>query len=313
MTGVVADKLITDQNLGAWLIKCDPTSKYDLPRAIEERGLEIILNWSVTDNYRSRMMKPTDKAILWVSGDSRRMTRGIWGIGWVTGFVQDTIHEELDPDEETFWHSEADRLAVTNDVDLDIPLFEDGLSDEDLRAAGIDDLEVQKQPQGSNPSWVSTEQLAAIQSLLDEWPEWVEPDEEITVTTGGAGFGDPLTNKLVEEAAMKEVKKFFGKGWKQKDVSMDKVGWDITFTHKKSGEVALVEVKGRSGNFPVVLLTANEIRAAKEDPGWRLAVVTRALSNPIVVEYTAAEALAAAEPYVYRASMPSKSRHSPSP
>jgi hypothetical protein len=297
----VTDRLITDENLGAWLIKCDPTSKYDLPRAIEELELKVVDNWSVVDNYRSRMMKPTDRVILWVSGNGQKMTRGIWGVGWVTDYVQDVLQVELEPDEDTFWHSEADRLAVTNDVALDIPLFEEALSDADLRAAGIDDLEVQKQAQGSNPSWVSKDQLREIEKLIDEWPEWIEPSEEITVAQGGAGFGDPLTNSMVEAAAMSAVTEFYGDDWEADDVSLDNVGWDITFTHKRTREIARVEVKGLSGDRQVVLLTANEIRAAREESDWYLAVVTRALSQPTVVEYPAEEAVASAEPYVYKA------------
>lgn len=122
----MAANLITEDNLGAWLIKCDPKAKYDLPSAVEA-GLEVVTNWSVANNYRSRMMEPGHKVILWVSGDSKVMDRGIWGIGWVTGYVQDTVHDDVDPaDEETFWHSEEDRLAVTNDIAVDIPLFEGG-------------------------------------------------------------------------------------------------------------------------------------------------------------------------------------------
>lgn len=60
------------------------------------------------------------------------------------------------------------------------------------------------------------------------------------------------------------------------------------------------------GDRPVVLLTANEVRAAAEEEDWVLAVVARALSNPTVVEYTAVEAIAAAEPYVFKASMTPK-------
>ncbi|MDO9455262.1 protein NO VEIN domain-containing protein [Nocardioides sp.] len=300
----MAERTVNEGNLGAWLIKCDPKSKYDLPRAIKELDLEEVTNWSVADNYRSRMMKPEDKVILWVSGDSKLMTRGIWGVGWVTDFVRDTVHEDLEPDEDTYWHNEEDRLAVTNDVALDIPLFEGALSDAELRAADIDDLEVQVQAQGSNPSWVSKEQLARIEELLDEWPEWLEQDEVITISDDGAAHGDPEQNAIVEAAAVQAVIDYYGADWKCDDVGSQKVGWDLTFTHTISGTVAKVEVKGLSGDRPIVLLTANELRAAREEPEWYLAVVTRALSTAEVVEYTAAEAIAAAEPYVYRAAMP---------
>lgn len=100
---------------------------------------------------------------------------------------------------------------------------------------------------------------------------------------------------------MAAVINFYGSDWKAKDVSADKVGWDIAFTRKKSGEVARVEVKGVSGAKPIVLLTPNEIRAAENQESWHLAVVTHALSTAAVSEYTADEALAAATPYVYKA------------
>ena len=298
----MAARRITDDNLGAWLIKCDPTTKYNLPAAMQA-GITVVDNWSVVDNYRSRMMKPGDRAILWVSGNERLMERGIWGVGWVTGYVQDTIYEELEPGDETFWYSEADRLAVTNDIDLDIPLFDAALTAAEIAAAGITDLEVQQIAQMSNPSWVSTEQLSRLRPLLQQWPGWVEAEKGITVSGHGAGFGNPLQNRLVEEAAMAAVVDHYGEEWRCNDVSADKVGWDITFAHKQSREVCRVEVKGVSGDRPIVLLTANEIRAAEEEPGWILAVVTRALTNPNVVEYTARQALDNARPYVYRADL----------
>ena len=298
----MSDRTITEDNLGAWLIKCDPESKFDLPRAIEE-GWTYIDNWSVSRGYRSSMMRPEHKVILWVSGNGRRMARGIWGLGWVEGFVHDTIPEELEEDADSFWHNEEDRLAVTNDIAVFIPLFLQPVTAEQIVAAGITDLEVQVQAAMSNPSWISKEQLQRLAPVLGEWPEYEEPDEEITLTTHGAGFGTPEQNRAVEVAAMDAVVDFYGEDWRHKDVSADKVGWDLTFKHKETREVARVEVKGVSGDRPVVLLTANEIRAAEEEPGWVLAMVTRALSTPQVTEHTADEALAVAEPYVYKADL----------
>ncbi len=149
-------RTITDDNLGAWLIKCSPTSGSDLPAAIRDGSIRIIENWCVSDNYRSRMMEPGDRALLWVSGDNRSMTRGIWGAGWVTDHVRDM------PD--------IDGPDVTKKVALHIPVLDEPLSDADLRAAGADDLEVQRLAVGSNPSWVSMDQLLRIQDLLGPWP-----------------------------------------------------------------------------------------------------------------------------------------------
>jgi hypothetical protein len=298
---------ITEANLGAWLIKCDPEAKFDLPRLIAETGLDVVTNWSVSPNYRSRMMRPGQKAMLWVSGNGRRMTRGIWGVGWVTGYVQDAVHQALQPGDDSYWHSEAERLAVTNDVALDIPLFRSGeeLPATDLVAAGITDLEVQTQAQMSNPSWVSREQLAAIEDLLGVWPKYAEPDKRITVSSRGAGYGSSVQNQAVEEAAVKAVVAYYD-GWRSIDRQRDRCGWDITFTHQGTGQMAHVEIKGVSGDRPTVLLTANELKAARTEENWHLAVVLRALTEPTVLEYTAEDALRAADPYVYRAELPAK-------
>lgn len=232
------------------------------------------------------------------------MARGIWGLGYVTGYVRDEVPQALKPDEFDYWLDEAARLGVTREVEINIPLLEQPITDVELRSAGIDDLEVQVQYQGSNPSWVSKDQLHRLESLLPQWPDEDEqPDREITVSTRAVGFGTPVQRAIVEAAAMEAVTDFYESSqWKVKDVSTDNVGWDLT-CRSPGGEVAKVEVKGVSGNRPIVLLTANEMRAAEEDADWVLAVVTRALSKPAVTEFTAAEALEAAAPYVYKADL----------
>lgn len=123
---------------------------------------------------------------------------------------------------------------------------------------------------------------------------------------------DPLLSRgAVEETATSAVTALHGKDWKAKDVSLDNVGWDITFTDKKTRVVARVEVKGIGGDVPIILLTANELRAVRavrdvrDEADWHLAVVTRVLTKPSVMESSAAQAITAAEPYVYKASLPS--------
>jgi hypothetical protein len=62
--------------------------------------------------------------------------------------------------------------------------------------------------------------------------------------------------------------------------------------------------QGVSGSRPIVLLTVNEILAAREEPDWVLAVVTRALvTSREILMFDRAQALAEATPYVYRADM----------
>lgn len=143
--------------------------------------------------------------------------------------------------------------------------------------------------------------------MLPEWPGWDELTEveQLTVNPrgGGAGFDDPFSNAVVEAAAMGAVQQFYSEGgWHVADVSGDGLGWDLTCT-SPDGDVVRVEVKGVRGDDPHVLLTANELRAAREDCDWWLAVVTRALSKPEVHEFDAPTAITAAKPYVYRADL----------
>ncbi|KRE43712.1 EVE domain-containing protein [Knoellia sp. Soil729] len=158
-------RLITDEKLGAWLLKCDPEANPELRHRVESPGAVVVRTWCVANTYRSRMMKPGDRAVLWISGNGRRLTRGIWGVGWVTGDIQ---------------QGRADAPpASLGDVPLDIPLFEKGaeVSSTALVGAGITDLEVQLQPRMSNPSWVTREQLSRMETLLGSWPAYVPPEQ----------------------------------------------------------------------------------------------------------------------------------------
>jgi DNA-binding transcriptional ArsR family regulator len=128
-----------------------------------------------------------------------------------------------------------------------------------------------------------------------------EPASEfITVSPHGAGYGDPGTNLEVERAAMLLVAEDYAArgGWIVTDVSMQKVGWDLTVTSDDGLEH--LEVKGVSGSKPTVLLTKNEYASATSDPHWRLLVVTQALTAPRMTPFEAQEVVASCRPHVYR-------------
>jgi hypothetical protein len=152
----------------------------------------------------------------------------------------------------------------------------------------------------------SDQTVKAIYSVTPSIATSSDPEDVISVSSFGAGFGSSEHNKRVELAALEAVKLFYqdidGGEWEWEDVGLQKIGWDLTGTHA-SGTVAKVEVKGVTGSAPIILLTKHEWDVAKTDQGWTLAVVTSALTNPKVQLFTPEQAIRAALPYVFKADL----------
>ena len=159
--------------LGAWLLKANP-AVWDL-RGFLDAGERRLTSWAVRPGYRSALMRPGDRVLFWVSGDGRSgFPRGVWGLGAVLAPAE-PWHDA----ERGFWTDEGSRQGVRARVEVDIRLLDEPVTAVELRAAGVDDLEVQRQPFAANPSWVSTAQLARLADLLPGWPVPVgEPREE---------------------------------------------------------------------------------------------------------------------------------------
>jgi len=103
----------------------------------------LVARWCVRPSYRLGLIRPGDPLLLWLSGRDPLHPRGLWAVGEMTG------------------PSDGDTVAVR------LRPMSRPLTDSELRSRGIDDLEVQRQPMGSNPSWVSRRQWSRISSLLD--------------------------------------------------------------------------------------------------------------------------------------------------
>ncbi|MCJ0894978.1 hypothetical protein [Rhodococcus sp. ARC_M5] len=133
-------RAITDQTLGAWVIKCNP-HKTDLAPMVEAgRAHE---DWCVADNYRTRLMVAGQPVLFWVSSHPRR---GIWGAGTLTGT----------PVPAPQWK-----------VSTDIALFDEPILASDIQSIEeLSMLEVFRSLQQSNPSWVDASAWALIRPLL---------------------------------------------------------------------------------------------------------------------------------------------------
>ncbi len=116
-------------------------------------------------------MEPGDRVVFWVSGDGRQgFDRGIWGLGSVVAEAEPWVETE-----QGLWRSASDSHRVRARVEVDLPLLDTPVTDEQLRAAGIDGLEVQRQPFLGNPSVLSRDDLAAMRDLLPPWPTAAAP------------------------------------------------------------------------------------------------------------------------------------------
>jgi hypothetical protein len=141
--GQVTDPRTRVADLGAWLLKSDPggwSARLDDPAPAQL--------WCVRPTYRSRSMAAGDRVLLWVSGDGRRFTPGLWGAGRVTGPVT------------------AGRVPVTVTRFPRVRVGRAELLAEPRLAA----LEVLRQPFGSNPSYVTRGELAVLAELAGPLP-----------------------------------------------------------------------------------------------------------------------------------------------
>lgn len=145
--GVVA-QAVSLADLGAWLLKANGVTSGIVEVA---RRREPVRRWCVREGYRARLMAAGQPVLLWISGDRRRVAPGVWAIGELTGPAAVT-EGRLRVPLEWRWLDEGQR--VHRDT---------ARADERLAA-----LEVLRQPQGANPSFVTVAQMAALESYLDD-------------------------------------------------------------------------------------------------------------------------------------------------
>ena len=140
---------MSTDDLGAWLLKgnadnADLHGRFALQPHVER--------WCVQPSYRLGLMSAGQPVLFWGSGSRRRDAGyGIWGLGSLTGPARQ--------EDEGWW------------VPLDLTIADPAawIHREVLRAhPDLDDLEVLRQPQAANPSFVTRRQFEAIRRLLDE-------------------------------------------------------------------------------------------------------------------------------------------------
>lgn len=133
---------MTLETLGAWVIECNARLTPIEPMLAAGAAKDA---WCVAANYRTRLMRPGQRVLFWVSGHARR---GIWGAGVIAGEV-------------------STDAAGQRHVPVDLSLFAEPVTAADLASIpGLRTLEVLRSPQQANPSWVSGDEWAALAPLL---------------------------------------------------------------------------------------------------------------------------------------------------
>jgi hypothetical protein len=127
--------------LGAWVIKGN-ADQVDLLARFEADPR--VGSWCVRPGYRARLMAAGQPVVFWASG-SRHGRSGVWGVGVVTGPVV------------------ADQVPLDLTIDPPGGRVPRAVLRADPRLAGA---EVFRQPQASNPSYLTRPEFAAMREHL---------------------------------------------------------------------------------------------------------------------------------------------------
>ena len=138
---------VTGDDLGAWLLKGNADNVDLRGRFARDPRVE---RWCVQRSYRLDLMRAGQPVLFWASGSRRRDGGyGIWGWGRLRGPAR----------------PESDGPGWWVPLDLTIADSSAWIPREALRGRPeLADLEVLRQPQAANPSYVSVRQLAAIRA-----------------------------------------------------------------------------------------------------------------------------------------------------
>jgi hypothetical protein len=135
-------------DLGAWLLKGNADRRDLADRFAHDPRVET---WGVHPSYRTSMMAAGQPVLFWGSGSRHRLPYGVWGSGEVAGPAA--------------YHPEAGRWLVP--LDLVIWDRDEWISRAELRGdPRLAGLEVLRQPQAANPSFVTRAELEALRDYL---------------------------------------------------------------------------------------------------------------------------------------------------
>ena len=136
-------RALSSDTLGAWLVKASgalPSTGAHL-----RTGFTDARTWCVRPTYRTDLVEPGQRVLLWVSGNHADHPAGIWAHGHTTG------------------------PAAAGVMPLELTALEQPLLRSELVGdVALSGLEVLRMPAGSNPSYVTPAQLAVLERMCPE-------------------------------------------------------------------------------------------------------------------------------------------------
>lgn len=149
--------------IGGWLLKCNP-EVWNPAYALADDPVER--NWSVSESYRLELMRPGDPCVLWVTGSrSSPVPAGVYAYGTLTAGTDGNV-VYLDRWSDTVNPPEGeDAQDVRPFVNCELrwlakPVLRDELRD----APTFANAEILRIAQVSNPSVLTPDEMAVIQS-----------------------------------------------------------------------------------------------------------------------------------------------------
>lgn len=136
-------RAVTAESLGAWLLKTDPASTP--VGELVASGFRSMTSRCVRRSYRTELMAPGQLVLLWVSGRDPRFPAGIYAQGRLVARPDESLEVaiELEP--------------------FDPPVLRSEL----LADPVLSGIEVLRMPAGSNPSYLTRDELARLREF---WP-----------------------------------------------------------------------------------------------------------------------------------------------
>ncbi len=162
---------VTEQVLGAWVIKSNPKIAR-LPDPEPELGFAYLDNWLMLDSYRARMMADRQRIALWVTGRGKgQQAPGFWGFGHVNGPAYEVF---ADDETDEFFEEDIYTGRVILRVPIMVPILTYPLPRAHAQADPVlSGMELFRAPQQGNPGFLTHEEVAAIEQVIGAWPSYI--------------------------------------------------------------------------------------------------------------------------------------------